>query len=133
MIGVDKTLEEILIKGLRDKISKLKSVSHNYTIPVVSLKITNECNLKCLHCSSDSGLPLRNELTLEEIQNLIGELAQIGVKRVTLSGGEPTIRKDSWDILGYLDDADIQVSLFTNGFFLDRRFVARLSDLNVRG
>ncbi|MFB0560137.1 MAG: radical SAM protein [Candidatus Lokiarchaeia archaeon] len=130
---MDKTLEEILIKGLQDKISKLKSVSHNYTIPVVSLKITNECNLKCLHCSSDSGLPLRNELTLEEIQNLIGELAQIGVKRVTLSGGEPTIRKDFWDILDYLDGEDIQVSLFTNGFFLDRRFVARLSDLNVSG
>ncbi len=133
MIGVDKTLEEILIKGLRYKISNLKSISHSCTIPVVSLKLTNECNLKCLHCSSDSGLPLRNELTLKEIRTLIDELVQIGVKRVALSGGEPTIRKDFWDILGYLDDADIQVSLFTNGFFLNRRFSARLSDLSVSG
>lgn len=133
MIGVDKALEDILIAGLRDKISKLQSISHNHTTPVVSLKITNECNLKCLHCSSDSGLPLRNELTLTEIRNLIDDLARIGVKRVTLSGGEPTIRKDFWDVLRYLDDADIQVSLFTNGFFLDRNFVGRLSEFSVSG
>jgi radical SAM protein with 4Fe4S-binding SPASM domain len=57
----------------------------------------------------------------------------MGVKRVTLSGGEPTIRKDFWDILRYLDDKDIQVSLFTNGFFLDRSFVERLSKFNVSG
>jgi len=133
VIGVDKALEDILIAGLRDKISKLQSISHNHTTPVVSLKITNECNLKCLHCSSDSGLPLRNELTLTEIRNLIDDLARIGVKRVTLSGGEPTIRKDFWDVLRYLDDADIQVSLFTNGFFLDRNFVGRLSEFSVSG
>nr|MDO8082207.1 radical SAM protein [Candidatus Freyarchaeota archaeon] len=130
---MDKALEDILIAGLRDKISKLQSISHNHTTPVVSLKITNECNLKCLHCSSDSGLPLRNELTLTEIRNLIDDLARIGVKRVTLSGGEPTIRKDFWDVLRYLDDADIQVSLFTNGFFLDRNFVGRLSEFSVSG
>ncbi|MEM2135375.1 MAG: radical SAM protein [Candidatus Freyarchaeota archaeon] len=131
---MDKALEEILITGLRNKISKLESNGHNYDkIPVISLKITNECSLKCLHCSSDSGLPLHNELTLGEIQNLIDELAKIGVKRITLSGGEPTIRKDFWEILRYLDDASIQVSLFTNGFLLNRNFVRRLSDFGVSG
>lgn len=133
VIGVDKALEDILITGLRNKINKLKSSSNNHTPPVVSLKITNECNLRCLHCSSDSGLPLRNELTLKEIQNLIDDLKRAGVKRVTLSGGEPTIRKDFWDILQHLYDADIQVSLFTNGSFLDRRFVERLSKFSVSG
>ncbi len=133
MISVDDRIKEILITGLRNKINKLKTGNPGFTIPVVSLKITNECNLKCLHCSSDSGLPLHNELTLKEIQNLIDQLTQIGVKRVTLSGGEPTIRKDFWDILRYLDNAGIQVSLFTNGFFLNRRFVDGLNNLNVSG
>lgn len=130
---MDKAIEDILIAGLHNKISKLKSTNHNHTVPVISLKITNECNLKCLHCSADSGLPLPNELTLKEIQNLIDDLARIGVKRVTLSGGEPTIRKDFWDILRYLDDKDIQVSLFTNGFFFNRSFVGRLSKFSVSG
>ncbi|MGQ9719884.1 MAG: radical SAM/SPASM domain-containing protein [Candidatus Jordarchaeum sp.] len=130
---MDDALEQILITGLRNKINKIKSSNPGSAIPVVSLKITNECNLKCLHCSSDSGLPLHNELTLKEIQNLIDKLSKIGVKRITLSGGEPTIRKDFWDILCYLDNLDIQVSLFTHGFFFNRNFVDRLSNLNVSG
>jgi len=133
VIRVDKALEDMLIAGLRDKIRKIKSSNPGSVKPVVSLKITNECNLRCLHCSSDSGLPLRNELSLEEIQGLIDDLAKIGVRRVTLSGGEPTIRKDFWEILQYLSDKDIQVSLFTNGFFLNRRFVDRLSSFSVSG
>ncbi|MHA1604399.1 MAG: radical SAM protein, partial [Candidatus Freyarchaeota archaeon] len=80
---MDKALEDMLIAGLRDKIKKIKSSNPGSVKPVVSLKITNECNLRCLHCSSDSGLPLRNELSLEEIRDLIDDLAKIGVRRVT--------------------------------------------------
>ena len=56
------------------------------------------CNMRCGHCGSSCAKPLEDELTGEEALGLCEQLADLGLKWVTLSGGEPTTRKDLPDI-----------------------------------
>jgi len=61
---------------------------------------------------------VRNELTLEEYKKLIQELAQQGTKKVDLSGGEPLVRGDFFEIVGEIKKADMKTVLSTNGSLL---------------
>ncbi|MGA7875423.1 MAG: radical SAM protein, partial [Desulfoferrobacter sp.] len=77
----------------------------------VVFEITNQCNLKCLHCYQGH---TREELTLVEIQRILGELAECGCLKLTLSGGEPTLREDFLDIFEYCHKLGFAITLFTN-------------------
>jgi len=65
------------------------------------LNVTNQCNLQCIHCILDSGAPLENELTIEEIYQVISDAAELKVERLVITGGEPLLRKDILKILEY--------------------------------
>ena len=71
--------------------------------PYIRLSITDVCNFKCGYClpngfkidKSDN----RTFLSLEEIKRLAKGLSELGVSKIRLTGGEPTIRKDFYDIV----------------------------------
>ena len=78
-------------------------------------EITLACNLNCRHCGSRAGRARPDELTTEEGLALCRDLAALGTKRLTLAGGEPTLRED-WDTLGRtLVDLGIRTNILTNG------------------
>ncbi len=85
--------------------------------------VTNKCNARCKHCFIDLNNPdiAKDELSLAEINKLTKSLGK-SLFNVNLTGGEPFIRKDIFEIArSYFTNTDIQ-SLFitTNGFFTDR-------------
>ena len=91
------------------------------------LYLTNSCNLFCPHCYMFSGKALENELTTEEIISLFNDYKQIAHgTRVTLSGGEPTIRPDFDLIVEKASDMCLKVKILTNGALLTSK---RISDL----
>ncbi|UCG60999.1 MAG: radical SAM protein [Candidatus Zixiibacteriota bacterium] len=61
-------------------------------------EITFACNMRCIHCGTSAGKKRPDELTTEEALNLIDELAELGTRSLTLSGGEPLMRED-WPML----------------------------------
>jgi len=61
-------------------------------------EITLRCDLGCRHCGSRAGVARKNELTTAEALNLVHQLADLGVKEVTLIGGEFYLRED-WDLI----------------------------------
>jgi len=79
----------------------------------VNLSLTNRCNLDCVYCS----LPERgdNELTTEQILILIDQMAEAGVIKLGISGGEPLLRRDFDKIINQVKKYDIFTSLTTNG------------------
>jgi len=85
--------------------------------PSFHLDLGNVCNLACMYCCLDrSGLYYS---TAGNVRRVIERVADIGMKRATLVGGEPTIRKDFSDILDDLRDAGFDdVVLTTNGLML---------------
>lgn len=106
-------------------------LSH-YSAPLsVYLNVTNECNLRCIYCSADSGTPYDNELSLEEIYGVIDSLREAKVFHVTVTGGEPFVRKDIFSILERLVQSKLKVGLISNGTIITDEIAQRLVSLNI--
>ena len=95
--------------------------------PYIRLSITDVCNFKCGYClpngyqadKSDN----RKFLNINEIKRLAKGLSELGVCKIRLTGGEPTVRKDFFDIVKILkNETGIKkVVITTNGYHLDQK------------
>ena len=83
-------------------------------------ELTYACNLACVHCLSSSGRRDPRELTTEECKAVIDELERMQVFYVNVGGGEPTVRKDFWELVEYAVAHGIGVKFSTNGSRIDR-------------
>jgi cyclic pyranopterin phosphate synthase len=66
------------------------------------LSLTDRCNYRCTYCMPEEGIalaPREEVLSFEEIERLVGCFARLGVDRVRLTGGEPTVRKDVVEVV----------------------------------
>ena len=93
-------------------------------------ELTYACNLACIHCLSSSGRRDPNELTTDEAKRVIDELEAMQVFYVNIGGGEPTIRRDFFDLLEYAVDRRVGVKFSTNGTFVDRARARRLAGMD---
>lgn len=97
--------------------------------PIVVWNITRRCNLKCIHCYSDSDArEYPGELTWEQSCGVLDDLAQFGVPGVLLSGGEPLIHPRFFDLATYARGRGLRLTLSTNGTLIDREAAQRLKD-----
>lgn len=78
------------------------------------IKVTNRCNLRCSYCYADSGEGEANELTIEEIENLLIELKPKNYNKIVITGGDPLMRKDIVEILKTCKKYG-KVQILTNG------------------
>lgn len=86
-------------------------------------EITMGCNMRCGHCGSSCAEPLPDELTTEEALRVCDEMQAVGLKWITLSGGEPLTRKD-WPVLAArLHRNGIIPNIITNGWLVDDKMV----------
>jgi len=86
----------------------------------VQLVITHKCNYCCEHCGTSAGKPLKNELNTEEILNLFKEMGNMGVKYISVTGGEPLMRTDLFDILHFAKKQGMKVGFVTHGGLVDK-------------
>ena len=100
---------------------------HDY----LRISLTEKCNLRCLYCMPENGIdltPERNLLTTQEIVHLSGLFVGQGVRKIRLTGGEPTVRKDVIQLMrqiGELRKNGLQeLALTTNGISLHRKLDA---------
>src|SRR5262249_60623060 len=66
-------------------------------VPYLRVSLTDRCNYRCTYCMPEEGvdlLPKADILTFEELERVVRVFAGLGVRRVRLTGGEPTVRKD---------------------------------------
>jgi radical SAM protein with 4Fe4S-binding SPASM domain len=96
-------------------------------------ELTLSCNLRCKHCGSFAGSRRDDEMSLEENLKVADQLAALGCRRVTLSGGEPTLNPD-WDRIGKrLADHCIKVNLISNGWNWNATHVERAKAAGLCG
>ena len=94
-------------------------------------EITDACNLRCIHCEANAGHAASDELSTEEALKLVAELRDAGCRTVHLTGGEPLVRRD-WPVIARaLSDAEIAVSVITNGVRADSHAIATMLDAGV--
>jgi mycofactocin radical SAM maturase len=90
-------------------------------------ELTYACNLACVHCLSSSGRRDPRELTTDECKAVINELQQMQVFYVNIGGGEPTVRKDFWELLDYATAHNVGVKFSTNGSRITPEMAERLA------
>jgi mycofactocin radical SAM maturase len=78
-------------------------------------ELTYACNLACVHCLSSSGRRDPRELTTAECMAVIDELERMQVFYVNIGGGEPTVRRDFWELVDYAVAHRVGVKFSTNG------------------
>lgn len=86
------------------------------------LYVVNACHLKCRHCyESASTHPTSARLSLAQYEEVLDDLAELGVLYVTLSGGEIFLRSDVLDIARAARTRRFAVTLYTSGTLIDER------------
>ena len=90
------------------------------SIEYLRISVTDRCNFRCVYCMPAEGLPWvpKSEiLSYEEIADVVGQLAPLGLRRIRITGGEPTIRPQIHELIRMLRAVPeiTDISLSTNG------------------
>ncbi|MGP3667089.1 MAG: GTP 3',8-cyclase MoaA [Candidatus Bathyarchaeota archaeon] len=90
--------------------------------PITSLRIslTQKCNLKCFYCHKEGEVKENNEMTSGEIEKIVKVASYFGVSKVKLTGGEPLLRNDIFDVISKIKSIKgiTEISMTTNGTLL---------------
>jgi radical SAM protein with 4Fe4S-binding SPASM domain len=100
--------------------------------PIVVWNITRTCNLRCVHCYSDSyAQKYPGELTIEQARGVIDDLASFKVPALLFSGGEPLTHPHLFELMEYAAGKGLRLTLSTNGTLLDETVAQRLKQLGL--
>jgi len=100
--------------------------------PIVVWNITRACNLKCVHCYNDSGASKADdELPTEEAKVVLDDLVQFGVPSVLFSGGEPLMRTDLLELIGYTVERGLRAVISTNGTLITTEMAKKIKQHGV--
>ncbi|MFH1129417.1 MAG: radical SAM protein [Patescibacteria group bacterium] len=127
------SLEIVSLKTTKTTKVKLKNLGN--FIPSapnqIAILLTNECNLRCSHCGNENRDRKENELSKEEWFKIIDECSKIGVFIFNVSGGEPFIRKDWYEVLSYARSKKIEVAITSNSTLINEDVAEKLKELKI--
>ena len=116
----------------------MTGLSDSFQRPINYLRIsvTDRCNLRCIYCMPGEGVQLMSHediLRHEEICTVVKAAAELGIKKVRITGGEPLVRAGLPELMRMLAriDAIDDISLTTNGILLSR-YAAELKDAGLQ-
>ncbi len=111
-------------------LSEMTAKASAHGVPLSAhLDITWRCNEQCVHCYLDH--EGKGEMGTAEIEDVIGQLADCGTFFLTISGGEPLLRRDCFEILEYARALRFNVKLKTNAVMIGPEEAARIKKLNI--
>ncbi len=123
MIEVSRILvsEKLENKALRHKRSEGSA-------PVVVWCTTKRCNLDCMHCYSGGNTASDGELSTDEAKKMLDELADYGSPFMILSGGEPFLRADIFELGRYAREIGLMVIVSSNGTLVTKEIAEKAAD-----
>ncbi|WP_092192612.1 radical SAM/SPASM domain-containing protein [Desulfomicrobium norvegicum] len=99
----------------------------------MELELSRECNLRCIYCYAESGNPIADELSYEEILSAIDQAVELGAQKiVVLGGGEPLCYPGIFDVLNYIHAKSVEIELFTNGMLITKDAAQTFIRLGVK-
>lgn len=100
--------------------------------PIVVWNITRTCNLRCVHCYSDSmAARYPGELDWDQMKEVVADLSAYRIPSLLLSGGEPTIHPRFLDLVALASDSGLKLTISTNGTLITPEKAAALKAANV--
>jgi len=100
----------------------------------IAWEITRRCNLRCVHCRSSSEMEVKEhpDFPIEEAYRIIDDISSYAKPVIVLSGGEPLLRKDVFDIAKYGTEKGLRMCLATNGSLVNDDIAAKIKNVGIR-
>ena len=108
-------------------------VAEVHTVDILMLHLLGRCNLECAHCYMDGSLRRQDRLPIDSVLRALGECQSLGIKNISLTGGEPLLYPELNRVLDAAAAVPkVQVTLCTNGTLITPRRVARFREVGLQ-
>jgi heme b synthase len=100
----------------------------------IAWEITRRCNLQCVHCRSSSALEVDNhpDFSLAEARRVLDDINSYASPVIVLSGGEPLLRPDVFDIAAYGTSLGLRMCLATNGTLVNEKTCRGIKESGIK-
>jgi heme b synthase len=103
------------------------------SLRLVAWETTRNCNLACVHCRASATMgPYTDELDTEQGSRLLDQIAEVGKPIIILTGGEPLLREDIFDLARYGTDKGLRMVMALNGTMLTADIAAKLAQSGIQ-
>ena len=100
---------------------------------MVAWEVTRSCNLACVHCRASSVHgPYAGELTTAQGLSLLDDIAAFSKPVIILTGGEPLLRADIYEIAAYGNKKGLRMVLATNGTLVTEEIARKMMDAGIQ-
>ncbi|MCM8796939.1 MAG: radical SAM protein [Candidatus Omnitrophica bacterium] len=103
------------------------------SIAIIQFQYNYRCNFRCQHCSVKGfqGENSARQFTIADVKDLFRQADEMGLARVTITGGEPLIFKDLDELVAAINPQKFYINCDTNGWFLDIKLAKHLKEIGV--
>jgi heme b synthase len=110
-----------------------KPEASDQELRLVAWETTRNCNLACVHCRASATMgPYEGELDTAASLRLMDQIAEVGRPIVILTGGEPLMRPDIYEIAAYGNDKGLRMVMAFNGTLVTEAVAAKLAEAGIR-
>ena len=111
----------------------LKEESKGANLRLVAWEITRNCNLSCVHCRASATMgPYAGELDTAACLNLLDQIHVVGNPIIILTGGEPLLRPDIFEIARYGSDKGLRMVMAPNGTLITENNARQMADAGIK-
>ncbi len=102
------------------------------TVKLIAWEVTRSCNLACKHCRAEAHLdPYPGELSTAEAKALIDTFPEVGDPIIILTGGEPLLRPDVFELAAYARDKGLRCVMAPNGTLITKETVTKMKESGI--
>ncbi len=105
---------------------------NNRYISTAHWSITGKCNCNCRHCFMSASKGTLGEFDHETIMDICRQIVDCGIRKVSITGGEPLICDSFWDVVDYFIAHNVKITqIYSNGLLVDQDFIDKLKQRNI--
>ena len=136
-----KRLEGLIARGIVEKIDGSRRLNKKQEYKIFPSRymasaqwsITGRCNYNCRHCFMFAPEGRFGELCFSEMKKIVNELKKCGIYNISLTGGEPLVREDFFQIVDLLSEAEVNISsIYTNGRLITADLLEQLKSRGLK-
>jgi len=111
----------------------IMSIVLDNKVRMIAWEVTRSCNLNCVHCRAASSLgPYSGELSTEKCLQLVDQIAAVSTPVIILTGGEPLLRPDIFEIAAYGTNKGLRMVMATNGMLVTPAVAQKMTESGIQ-